>query len=131
MAVDRILLEARKPSEWLKSDVSFPICQERIMKIYVGGLAYSATEGDLRDAFSVYGEVAEAIVIKDRDTGRSKGFGFVDMPDPEQAEKAISGMDGQPILGRTVRVNEARPREERPPRREGGGGRRPGGRDRF
>ena len=105
------------------------------MKIYVGGLAYAATENDLRDAFSVYGEVADSIVIKDRDTGRSKGFGFVDMPDPEQAEKAISGLDGAALLGRTIRVNEARPREERPPRRDGGGGGgrggRPGGRDRY
>ncbi len=88
------------------------------MKIYVGGLAYGATEDDLREAFSAYGNVKEAIVIKDKVTGQSKGFGFVEMPDQAEAESAISAMNGQLILGRAIRVNPARPREEGGPRRD-------------
>lgn len=84
--------------------------------IYVGNLGYSVTDDDLRDAFSAFGEVARAKVITDRDTSRSKGFGFVEMPDDGQAQAAIQGLHEQPINGRNVRVNEARPREERPPR---------------
>ncbi len=97
------------------------------MKIYVGGLAYGATEDDLREAFSAYGNVKEAIVIKDKVTGQSKGFGFVDMPEQAEAESAIAAMNGAQILGRAIRVNPARPREEgggprrdkRPPRNQG------------
>lgn len=86
--------------------------------IYVGNLAYSVTDDDLHSAFSAFGDVARAKVIMDRDTGRSKGFGFVEMNDDGQAQAAINGLNDQPINGRNVRVNEARPREDnRPPRR--------------
>ncbi|RMG38097.1 MAG: RNA-binding protein [Gammaproteobacteria bacterium] len=78
--------------------------------IYVGNLAYSVSDEGLRAAFAAYGEVARAKVIMDRDTGRSKGFGFVEMPNDAEAEAAIEGLNEQPIEGRNVRVNEARPR---------------------
>jgi RNA recognition motif-containing protein len=87
------------------------------MNIYVGNLAYSVTDDDLREAFAAYGEVSRASVIMDRETGRSKGFGFVEMPDDAAAESAIKALNDQPIGGRAVRVNEARPREDRPRRR--------------
>jgi RNA recognition motif-containing protein len=87
------------------------------MNIYVGNLAYSVTDDELRAAFAAFGEVSRASVIMDRDTGRSKGFGFVEMPDNAQAETAIKELNDQPIGGRAVRVNEARPREDRPRRR--------------
>ena len=86
------------------------------MNIYVGNLAYSVTEDDLREAFSAFGEVSRANVIMDRDTGRSKGFGFVEMPDNSQAEAAINGLNEKPLGGRAIRVNEAKPREDRPRR---------------
>ncbi|HHI76927.1 MAG TPA: RNA-binding protein [Gammaproteobacteria bacterium] len=78
--------------------------------IYVGNLAYSVSDDALREAFAAYGEVARAKVIMDRDTGRSKGFGFVEMPNDAEAQAAIDGLNEQPIEGRNVRVNEARPR---------------------
>ncbi len=78
--------------------------------IYVGNLAYSVSDDELREAFAAYGEVARAKVIMDRDTGRSKGFGFVEMPNDSEAQAAIDGLNEQPINGRNVRVNEARPR---------------------
>lgn len=84
--------------------------------IYVGNLSYQMSDDQLRDAFAQYGEVSSARIIMDRDTGRSKGFGFVEMPDDAQAQEAIGKMDGQEIDGRTVKVNVARPREERPRR---------------
>jgi RNA recognition motif-containing protein len=87
------------------------------MNIYVGNLAYGVTDDELRAAFAAFGDVSRASVIMDRDTGRSKGFGFVEMPDNTQAETAIRELNDQPIGGRPVRVNEARPREERPRRR--------------
>jgi RNA recognition motif-containing protein len=87
------------------------------MNIYVGNLAYSVTDDELRAAFAAFGEVSRASVIMDRDTGRSKGFGFVEMPDNAQAETAIKELNDQPIGGRAVRVNEARPRDDRPRRR--------------
>ena len=87
------------------------------MNIYVGNLAYSVTDNDLREAFAEFGEVSRANVIMDRDTGRSKGFGFVEMPDNGQAEAAINGLNDKALSGRAIRVNEARPREDR-----GGGG---------
>ncbi len=90
------------------------------MKIYVGNLSYDATESDLRAAFEAYGTVGEVIIIEDRFSGRSKGFGFVEMSSQEEAEKAIAGLNGTELLGRSVRVNEARPRAERPRRSEGG-----------
>jgi len=86
------------------------------MNIYVGNLAYGVTDDDLREAFAAFGEVERASVIMDRDTGRSKGFGFVEMPDKAQAEAAISGMNEKDLSGRAIRVNEAKPREDRPRR---------------
>ena len=90
------------------------------MNIYVGNLGYGVTEGDLKSTFATYGEVSEARLITDRDTGRSKGFGFVEMPSSSEAQAAIQGLNGQEIQGRAVTVNEARPREDS--RRGGGGG---------
>ena len=86
------------------------------MRLYVGNLAFSTTNDELKAAFEQFGAVESATVIMDRETGRSKGFGFVDMGNDEEAKAAIAGLDGQPIGGRNVRVNEARPKEERPPR---------------
>ena len=86
------------------------------MNIYVGNLAYGVTDNELRDAFAEFGEVSRANVIMDRDTGRSKGFGFVEMPDNAQAEAAIAGLNEKQLSGRAIRVNEARPREDRPRR---------------
>ena len=86
------------------------------MNIYVGNLAYSITDDDLREAFGEFGEVSRASVIMDRDTGRSKGFGFVEMPDNAQAEAAINGLNEKDLSGRPIRVNEAKPREDRPRR---------------
>ena len=83
-------------------------------KLYVGNLAYSVRDEDLHDAFSGFGAVNSAKVMMDRETGRSKGFGFVEMGSDAEAQSAINGLNGQPIAGRAVVVNEARPREERP-----------------
>ena len=91
------------------------------MDIYVGNLAYSTNDESLRSAFAAYGEVASARVVSDRMTGRSKGFGFVEMPDRTQAQAAIDALNGKELDGRTLRVNESqpKPREER---RGGAGG---------
>ena len=86
------------------------------MNIYVGNLPYAVDRDELRDIFAAYGEVAAARVVSDRETGRSKGFGFVEMPNDEEAKKAIEALNGSEIGGRKAVVNEARPREERPPR---------------
>ena len=83
-------------------------------KLYVGNLAYSVRDQDLQDAFSQYGAVSSAKVMMDRDTGRSKGFGFVEMSNDAEAQAAVNGLNGQPVAGRAIVVNEARPREERP-----------------
>lgn len=83
-------------------------------KLYVGGLAYSMSDDDLSEAFKQFGTVESASVIKDRDSGQSKGFGFVEMSTAEEAQAAISGLDNQELNGRRVRVNEARPKEDRP-----------------
>jgi len=83
-------------------------------KLYVGNLAYSVRDQDLQDAFSQFGAVSSAKVMMDRDTGRSKGFGFVEMGSDPEAQAAINGMNGQSLSGRAIVVNEARPREERP-----------------
>ncbi|HRX81367.1 MAG TPA: RNA-binding protein [Pirellulaceae bacterium] len=91
-------------------------------KLYVGNLAFATTSDDLRDAFSEYGTVTSATVITDRETGRSRGFGFVEMENG--AEQAIEAMNGKELAGRTLNVNEARPREDRG---GGGGGRGYGG----
>jgi len=87
------------------------------MNIYVGNLDFGVTEEDLREAFGQYGEVISANVIKDRMSGRSKGFGFVEMPNNSEADKAIKALNGSDIKGRTVKVNQARPRGDRSSRR--------------
>jgi len=91
------------------------------MNIYVGNLSSQTTEDDLRKAFEAFGQVESANVIKDKFTGESRGFGFVQMPSKQEAQKAIEQMNGTDLMGRTVNVNEARPRTER--RGGGGGGR--------
>jgi hypothetical protein len=91
-------------------------------KLYVGNLPYSVRDSDLEQAFSQFGAVTSAKVMMERDTGRSKGFGFVEMGSDAEAQAAISGMNGQPLGGRSVVVNEARPMESRPPRSGGYGG---------
>jgi len=96
-------------------------------KLYVGNLAYSVRDDSLLQAFSPFGTVTSAKVMMDRETGRSKGFGFVEMGSDAEAQAAINGMNGQAIDGRAVVVNEARPREERPGGFGGGGGRSGGG----
>jgi RNA recognition motif-containing protein len=106
-------------------------------KLYVGNLPYSVRDSDLEQAFGQFGAVTSAKVMMERDTGRSKGFGFVEMGSDAEAQAAINGMNGQPLGGRSVVVNEARPMESRPPRSGGyggggggyggGGGRREGG----
>ena len=95
--------------------------------IYVGNLSYSVGNGDLESLFSQFGDVSRAQVIQHRDTGRSKGFGFVEMDDEDSAEKAIEELDGSEFEGRNLTVNEARPREDRPSRGGGGGGGYDGG----
>jgi hypothetical protein len=91
-------------------------------KLYVGNLPYSVRDGDLEQAFGQFGSVTSAKVMMERDTGRSKGFGFVEMGSDAEAQAAINGMNGQPLGGRSVVVNEARPMEARPPRSGGFGG---------
>jgi len=93
------------------------------MNIYVGSLSYDVTEEDLKQAFEAFGEVESVKIIKDMRSGRSKGFGFVEMPGKAQAQSAIDGLNGKELKGRNLNVNQARPRSER--RR---GGRRGGGR---
>ena len=83
-------------------------------KLYVGNLSYNVRDDDLQQAFAQYGTVSSAKVMMDRDTGRSKGFGFVEMGSDPEAQAAINGMNGQALDGRAIVVNEARPREERP-----------------
>jgi len=101
-------------------------------KLYVGNLPYSVRDNDLEQAFGQYGGVTSAKVMMERDTGRSKGVGFVEMGSDAEAQAAIAGMNGQSLGGRSLVVNEARPMEARPPRTGGGGyggggGRREGG----
>ncbi|PKN23874.1 MAG: RNA-binding protein [Deltaproteobacteria bacterium HGW-Deltaproteobacteria-21] len=101
------------------------------MNIYVGNLSYTITEDDLRQAFEAFGQVTSASIIKDKFSGQSKGFGFVEMPSKEEATAAITALNGKEMKGRNLSVNEARPRTD--DRRQGGGGgggggRRPGGR---
>ncbi len=90
-------------------------------KLYVGNLPYTVRDGDLEQAFGAYGAVTSARVMMERDTGRSKGFGFVEMGSDAEAQAAIEGMNGQALGGRNLVVNEARPMEARPPRTGGGG----------
>jgi hypothetical protein len=91
-------------------------------KLYVGNLPYSVRDSDLEQAFGQFGAVTSAKVMMERETGRSKGFGFVEMASDAEAQAAINGMNGQPLGGRSVVVNEARPMEARPPRSGGYGG---------
>ncbi len=97
-------------------------------KLYVGNLPYTVRDSDLEQAFGEFGAVTSAKVMMERDTGRSKGFGFVEMGSDAEAQAAINGMNGRPLGGRSVVVNEARPMEPRPPRSGGGGGYGGGGR---
>ncbi|HZF00078.1 MAG TPA: RNA-binding protein [Planctomycetota bacterium] len=94
--------------------------------IYVGNLSYEATEDDIRQAFEAHGEVTSVAVIKDKMTGRSRGFGFVEMSDKNQANAAIQALNLQEVRGRAITVNEARPKAESGPRTGGGGGGRGG-----
>jgi len=98
------------------------------MNIYVGNLSYEVSEEDLKQAFEGFGQVASVNIIKDRYSGESRGFGFVEMPDKAEADSAINGLNGKELKGRDLKVNEARPRSEA--RRDGrrGGGRQGGGR---
>ena len=89
------------------------------MNIYVGNLSFDATEADIEQAFGQFGDVKAVNIIKDRETGRSRGFGFVEMHDRQAGQEAIEGLNLKEIAGRSVTVNEARPREDR---RSGGGG---------
>ena len=93
------------------------------MNIYVGNLSFQVTEGDLQEAFSAYGAVQSSSIIKDKFSGQSRGFGFVEMPNKEEAEKAIAALNGKDLKGRAITVNEARPRTDRPRTGGGGGGR--------
>ena len=86
------------------------------MRIFVGNLSFNTSDNELRDAFAAYGEVESAQVITDRETMRSRGFGFVEMPDSDAGQQAINGLSGTDLQGRTLTVNEARPREDRGPR---------------
>ncbi|MDO9436843.1 RNA-binding protein [Hydrogenophaga sp.] len=90
-------------------------------KLYVGNLPYTVRDEDLQQSFSEFGSVNSAKVMMERETGRSKGFGFVEMGNDAEAQAAISGMNGQSLGGRSITVNEARPMEARPPRSGGGG----------
>jgi RNA recognition motif-containing protein len=94
------------------------------MNIYVGNLAREATEDELRQAFEAFGQVSSASIIKDKFSGESRGFGFVEMPVKEEAQAALSGLNGKDFKGRNLNVNEARPRTDSP---RGGGGERHGG----
>jgi RNA recognition motif-containing protein len=87
------------------------------MNIYVGNLSYGMSEDELRDAFGAFGDVSSVKILMDRETGRSRGFGFVEMPNPSEAEKAIAQLNGKDVAGRPLRINEARPREQREQRR--------------
>ncbi|MEN9502990.1 MAG: hypothetical protein RI964_2275 [Pseudomonadota bacterium] len=100
------------------------------MNIYVGNLPYKITDADLRELFAAYGEVSSVSMVKDKMTGQSKGFGFVEMPNAAEASAAIQGLNEKAVQGRNIKVNEAKPREDRPrggdrggfkPRTDGGG----------
>ncbi len=93
------------------------------MNIYVGNLPFTASEDEVRQAFAAYGTVSSVAIIKDRETGQSRGFAFVEMPNNEEGTNAINSLNGKPLKGRALKVNEARPREES----FGGGGHRSGG----
>lgn len=92
------------------------------MRIYVGNFAYEMNEQELREAFEAYGQVQEISIVRDRDTGRSRGFAFVEMPTDAEAQAAITALNGKEYSGRAITVNEARPRQERGFGDSGGGG---------
>jgi RNA recognition motif-containing protein len=101
------------------------------MNIYVGNLSRDVSETELKEAFQTFGDVSSAAIIKDKFSGESRGFGFVEMPNKDEAEKAISGLNGKDLKGRNLTVNEARPRTDRPRTGGFGGGRDRGGRGGF
>jgi RNA recognition motif-containing protein len=101
------------------------------VKLYVGNLAFTTTEQDLQDQFSQYGQVNSASLITDRETGRSRGFGFVELDSKESAQTAIEGLNGKELDGRALTVNEAKPREDRGGSRGGGRGGFNGGSSRY
>jgi RNA recognition motif-containing protein len=101
------------------------------MNIYVGNLSRDLNEGELREAFAAFGDVASSSIIKDKFSGESRGFGFVEMPNKDEADKAISGLNGKELKGRTLTVNEARPRTDKPRTGGGFGGGRGGSRGGF
>jgi RNA recognition motif-containing protein len=94
------------------------------MNIYVGNLSFTTTEADLKEAFQAFGEVQSASIIKDKFSGDSRGFGFIEMPNKAEAEKAMAMMNGKDLKGRTLKVNEAKARTDRPRDSGGFGGRR-------
>lgn len=98
------------------------------MNIYVGNLSYGVTEDELRDAFGAYGDISSVSLITDKFSGQSKGFGFVEMPNNSEADAAIKALNETPLKGRNMRVNQAKPRSDRPQRSGGGGGGGGGGR---
>ena len=97
------------------------------MNIYVSNLSFNVQDEDLKEFFTEYGEVSSAKVITDKFTGKSRGFGFVEMPDDESAKKAIAELDNGVVEGRNIKVMEAKPKEDRPARSNSGGGNRGGG----
>lgn len=105
------------------------------MNIFVGNVSRNVNSDELREAFEVYGAVSSAAIIMDKLTGTSRGFGFVEMPENEEAKNAIENLNGKELKGRALNVNEARPREDRPrddrPRRDFGGDNRGGGRNNY
>ena len=105
------MLDLTLSIEWL-----FKRCAARelvLMNIYVGNLSYSLTESELRDAFAEFGDVSSVNILTDRETGRTRGFGFVEMPNQAESEAAVAQLNGKDLGGRALRVNEARPRERR------------------
>jgi cold-inducible RNA-binding protein len=99
-----------------------------LKNIFVGNLSFNTSEDELRQIFEPYGQVERVSILTDRDTGRSRGFGFVEMANDEEGEKAIAGLNGSQVGGRTINVNEARPKAERASGGGGGRGERGGGR---
>ena len=119
---DRVSFPCRQKNELDGLSVLFSKRKEPSVNIYVGNLSRDTNEDDLRQAFEAFGEVSSANVIKDRFSGESRGFGFVEMPSSEQAQAALEGLNGNDVKGRNITVNEARPRAERGGSRGGGGG---------
>jgi cold-inducible RNA-binding protein len=103
------------------------LSKETSLNIYVGNLSFTTSESDLKEAFAAFGEVSSCNIIKDKFSGESRGFGFVEMPNKEEADKAISMLNGKDLKGRALKVNEAKPRTDRP-RGSGGFGGGGGGR---